>query len=131
MRWRSNFILLSFMWIASCPSNCPPLYWFIIPYHLYTNVIFVDLFPFTLFCLTLSIHALTTHLFFFFFFLPHPGHMEVPVPEIRSELQLQPVPQLGNPRTLTHCTGPEIKTTLSQIQRWILNLLHHSRNSNV
>ena len=40
-----DLIAFLFMWII-----CLPLHWFIISHHLYTNVIYVDLFPCTLFC---------------------------------------------------------------------------------
>ena len=46
---------------------------------------------------------------YFILFWPHPWHMEIPGPGIKSELQLRPMPHLW------HC--------------WILNSLCPSRNS--
>ena len=43
------------------------------------------------------------HVLSFSFFGPHPGHTEVPRPGIESEPQLQPMPHLGNTRSLTCC----------------------------
>lgn len=40
-----DLIAFLIMWIT-----CLPLHWFIISHHSYTNVIYVDLFPCTLFC---------------------------------------------------------------------------------
>lgn len=46
----------------------------------------------------------------YFFFPPHLWHVEIPGQGMENEPQLGPMPQLG--------------------QRWILNTLHHSSNSN-
>ena len=56
----------------------------------------------------LSWEGVHNMLFFFFFQLPHPQHMEVPGPRIESKLQLHPMLQLW--------------------QCQIFNLLHQARN---
>ena len=73
------------------------LRWF---FFLFFSVFF---FPFFFF------FCLRCFFFFFFFFAPHLWHMKVPRPEIKSKLQLWPIPQLQ--------------------QCWILNPLHQGRNS--
>ena len=41
--------------------------------------------------------------YYFFYFQPPPGHMEVPGPGIKSMLELWPM--FGHTRSLTHCAG--------------------------
>ena len=43
--------------------------------------------------------------------------------------QLQPIPQLQQAQSLTHCTGPGIKPSPLQRHHQIYNSLHHSGNS--
>ena len=59
----------------------------------------------------------------------YPWHMEVVGPGIKSELQLRPMLQLWQARSLTHCAGPGIEPMPPQRKCWILHLLCHSRNS--
>ena len=59
----------------------------------------------------------------------HPQHVEVPRPGVKSKPQLQPMPQLQQYQILKTLSGPGIKPVLPQRQHWILNSLHHSRNS--
>lgn len=59
----------------------------------------------------------------FFFFRPHPGHIEVSRPGIQSKLQLWWL------QILTHCTRQGIEPVLPQRQHQMLNLLCHSGNS--
>lgn len=48
---------------------------------------------------------------FFFFIFGHPATYGFLRPGVRSELQLQPTPPLGNARSLTHCPGLGIEHT--------------------
>ena len=87
-------------------------------------------------------------LIIFFFKWLYPWHMEVPRPEVKPELQLQPTPQpqqywfqatsatyitaVATPDPLTHCMGKGIKPAPLQQPSCcsqVLNPLHHSRNS--
>ena len=68
----------------------------------------------------------------FFFFSPcfgHPTACVVPGPEIRSELQLQPMPQLWQHWILNPLCRAMDQTCTPQKQHRILNPLCHSGNS--
>ena len=69
------------------------------------------------FCLFFSL------LFFSFLLEPHPWHMDVPMLEVKSELQLRPMPKPQQ------CRIRATSATLhhSSWQRWILNLLSKAR----
>ena len=64
--------------------------------------------------------------FVFFFFWPHPSHMDIPGPGIKCMLQCQ-----QHQIPLTHCTGlgwnPHLHS-ISSCCSWILNLLYHRRD---
>ena len=77
---------------------------------------------------------------FFFFLWPHLWHMEVPGLRVKSELQLEPMPQPRQHRiqanmqphcsllqcqSLTHWARPEIEPTSLRRLFWVLNLLSH------
>ena len=80
---------------------------------------------------------------FFFFLRPHLGHMEVPKPGIKSELQLPdytiaiPNPNCvcdlhcscGNAGSLIHWAKPGIEPASSQTLCQVLNQMCHNRNS--
>ena len=86
-----------------------------------------------------------SHNFSFFFLQPHPRHMEVPRPGVKSELQFlayttaAATPDLShicdlcsscdNAASLTNGVGPGIKPASSWRLCWVLNLLSPSRNS--
>ena len=72
----------------------------------------------------------------FFFFLFTPMAIEFPGPEIKLELQLQPMlqPQQhrlqdASARSLTHWAKPGTKPTFSQRQHQVLNPPSHNGNS--
>ena len=52
--------------------------------------------------------------FIYLFWGPPLWHMEIPGPEIESELQLWPIPWLWQSRSSTHCPGLGIKPALLQ-----------------
>ena len=88
---------------------------------------------------------ITGRFFFFFLFMLHLQHREVPGPGVESKLQLGPVPQpwqhwiqaasviiataCSNARSLTQWVRPGIEPSSSQRQHYVFNLLNHRRNS--
>ena len=73
-----------------------------------------------------SVQTIHQIVIFVLFFWPHLQHMEVPRPDMESELQLRHGSQLQQHWILTHSAGLGIKPVPRQRQCRIL--LRHSRN---